>query len=214
MRLSRLSLSVPKRCQARRASRITPPFSTAKSPSAKLPVSFSQFMVFSLDICLRLFGGLLLESNRDTQKVEVRPASADDRKPDRRAVDRCAREADLRDAGQAALAGQAADAFAQGIQSLTAAGRSSGAGNGVVGRQRMVPCGQQMRMRARASSASGRRSCGPLSGIIEPCSKPRATLKAKRGLRAVQPGLERVPGLAGLQARAARAARPTGPAAP
>src|ERR1700737_5115332 len=116
MRLSRLSLSAPKRCQASRASRITPPFSTAKSPSAKVPVSFSQFLALLPDIRLRLLGGLLLESNSDTQKVEVRPASADDRKPHRRATGCGARKIDLRDAGEAALAGQAADAFAQGVQ--------------------------------------------------------------------------------------------------
>src|SRR5229473_3185751 len=116
MRLSRLSLSVPKRCQASQASRITPPFSTVKSPSAKVPVSFSQFKAVLPDIRLRVFGGLLLESNSDTQKVEVRSASADDRKAHRRATGRSARKIDLRDAGEAALAGQAADAFAQGVQ--------------------------------------------------------------------------------------------------
>src|SRR5580700_10868047 len=116
MRLSRLSLSVPKRCQASQASRITPPFSTAKSPSAKLPVSFSQFKALLPDIRLRLFGGLLLESNGDTQKVEVRPARTDDRKPYRRAIGGGARKIDLRHAGEAALAGQAADPFAQGGQ--------------------------------------------------------------------------------------------------
>src|SRR3984893_11099808 len=61
----------PKRCQASRASRITPPCSTAKSPSAKVPVSFSQFMALLPDLRLRLFRGLLLESNSDTQKVKV-----------------------------------------------------------------------------------------------------------------------------------------------
>src|SRR6266404_2030827 len=116
MRLSRLSLSVPKRCQASRASRITPPFSTAKSPSAKLPVSFSKFIAVLQGIRLRLLGGLLFESNSDTQKVEVRPARADDRKPHRRAIGRGARKIDLRHAGEAALAGQAADAFAHGVQ--------------------------------------------------------------------------------------------------
>jgi len=80
MRLSRLSLSVPKRCQASRASRITSPFSTAKSPSAKLPVSFSQFMAVLPNIRLRLLGGLRFESNGDTQKVEVRSARADNGK--------------------------------------------------------------------------------------------------------------------------------------
>src|SRR6267142_3244687 len=115
MRLSRLSLSVPKRCQASRASRITSPFSTAKSPSAKLPVSFSQFMAVLPDIRLRLFGGLRFESNGDTQKVEVRPARADDGKPHRCAIDGGTRKIDLRHAGEAALAGQAADAFAQGV---------------------------------------------------------------------------------------------------
>src|SRR3977135_4393838 len=115
MRLSRLSLSVPKRCQASRASRIMPPFSTAKSPRAKLAVSFSQLMLFYRGIRLRLFGGLRLESNGDTQKVEVRPARADDGKPHRRAIDGGTRKIDLRHAGEAAPAGQAADAFAQGV---------------------------------------------------------------------------------------------------
>src|SRR4030088_1473725 len=105
MRLSRLSLSAPKRCQASRASRITPPFSTAKSPSAKVPVSFSQFMTLLLDIRLRPFSGLLLESHSDPQKVEVRSASADDRQPHRCATGRYARKIDLRDASEAALAG-------------------------------------------------------------------------------------------------------------
>src|SRR6202011_6330267 len=116
MRLSRLSLSVPKRCQASRGSRITPPFSTAKSPSAKLLVSFSKFIALLQGIRRPLLGGLRFESNSNTQKAEVRPASADDRKPHRRATGRCARKIDLRDAGEAALAGQAADAFAQGVQ--------------------------------------------------------------------------------------------------
>src|SRR5712675_1419369 len=116
MRLPRLSLSVPKRCQASRASRITSPFSTAKSPSAKLPVSFSQFMAVLPNIHLRLLGGLRFESNSDTQKVEVRSAPADDRKPHRHATRRCARKIDLRHAGEAAMTGQAADAFAQGVQ--------------------------------------------------------------------------------------------------
>src|ERR1700722_18361001 len=114
MRLSRLSLSVPKRCQASRAPRITPPFSTAKSPRAKLPVSFSQLIAVLLNILSTHFGGLRLESNGDTQKVEVGPARADDRKPDRCAIDGGARKIDLRHACEAALAGQAADAFAQG----------------------------------------------------------------------------------------------------
>src|SRR5882757_1989002 len=114
MRLSRLPLSVPKRCQASRASRITPPFSTAKSPRAKLPVSLSQFIAILLDIRLRLLGGLRLESNGDAQQIEIRPARADDRKPHRRAIDGSARKIDLRRAGEAAMAGQARDAFAQG----------------------------------------------------------------------------------------------------
>src|SRR5258708_2122152 len=116
MRLSRLSWSAPKRCQASRASRITSPFSTAKSPSAKLPVSFSQFMAVLPNIRLRLLGGLRFESNGDTQKVEVRSARADNGKPNRRAASRYARKIDLRHAGEAAMAGQAADTFAQGVQ--------------------------------------------------------------------------------------------------
>src|ERR1700719_444522 len=121
MRLSRLSLRAPKRCQASLASRITPPFSAAKSPRAKLPVSFSQdlfskVMVALLERRLRFLSGLRFESNRDTQKVEIRPAGADDRKPHGCAIDGRAGKIDLRDAREAAVAGQTADAFAQGIQ--------------------------------------------------------------------------------------------------
>src|SRR3979411_2486212 len=116
MRLSRLSLSVPKRCQASRAARITPPFPTAKAPRATLPVSFSKFIALLQGIRLRLLGGLRLESNSNTQKVEVRPASADDRKPHRPAIGRGARKIALRPAGEAALAGHAADTVWDGGQ--------------------------------------------------------------------------------------------------
>jgi hypothetical protein len=68
-----------------------------------------------LDVRPRPLSGLLLESQSNKQTVDVRSASADDRKPDRRATNHYTRKVDLRDAGEmAALAGQAADAFAQG----------------------------------------------------------------------------------------------------
>jgi len=38
------------------------------------------------------FGGLFFESNGDAQKVEVRPARADNGKPNRRAASRYARK--------------------------------------------------------------------------------------------------------------------------
>src|ERR1700733_9239282 len=116
MRFSRLALSVPNRCHARCALRITPPFSTSKSPSAKLPDSFSHFTALLPDVRLSLLSSLRLESNRNTQQVEVQAASGNDRKPHRRAVDRCARKIDLRDTGEATLTGQASNAFAQGVE--------------------------------------------------------------------------------------------------
>src|SRR3984957_8363640 len=198
MRLSRLALRVPKRCQAICALRITPPFSTAKSPSAKLPVSFSQFIALLPDIRLRLFGGLLLESNSNAEKVEVRPASTDDRKTHRRAIGRCARKIDLRDAGEAALAGQAADAFAQGVQLLK---------RKTLGRRRK-------RCRRQAKDRTGRQQQAEPGAGFHPHQARGITLRighhralqqgpryaeGKPRIMTVEPWLERAPGLTRLQ---------------
>src|SRR5262249_23718435 len=66
----------------------------------------------------------------------------------------------------------------------------SGAGNGVVGRQRMVPGGSSQAMRPRASCRIRLAQLRSLSGIRAPITRPLATEKAKRGLRSSSQSLK------------------------
>src|ERR1700679_937982 len=58
----------------------------------------------------------------------------------------------------------------------------SGAGNGVVGRHRIVPGGSRYRSRARASIRINDAALRSASDSIEPNTRFRATLNAMRGL--------------------------------
>src|SRR5215831_14000995 len=66
----------------------------------------------------------------------------------------------------------------------------SGAGNGVVGRQRMVPGGSSQAMRAHASWRIRLAQPRSLSEIRAPITRPLATEKAKRGLRSSSQSLK------------------------
>ena len=60
---------------------------------------------------------------------------------------------------------------------------TGGAGNGVVGRQRMVPAGSRYAMRARTSWRISCAQACSAGGTSEPITSALATEKAKRGLR-------------------------------
>jgi len=112
------------------------------------------------------------------------------------------------------MAGQAADTFAQGVQLVkrkTFLGRRKWLS---FGRQRIVPGGSNRRSRARASIRIRLAALRSASVIIEPCNKAPRDAEGETRIMAVEPGLERAPGLAPLQKHVARAARPKGPAAP
>ena len=122
------------------------------------------------------------ERPRHGHQAGVAAPRTDDGQADRQAVNRRTREVDLRMAGQSALGAQAGDAIAQRIEhgQLLAAQRR---GNGVVGRQRMVPSGNRCAMRPRASWRIRLAQLRSLSGIIGAHHQVLGDEKAKRGLR-------------------------------
>ena len=90
----------------------------------------------------------------------------------------------------------------------------SGAGNGVVGRHRIVPGGSRWRMRPRASWRIRLAQLRSLSGICEPITRLRGDAEGEARIALVDPVLEGRARPRRAAGCAAPAPRPTGPAAP